>query len=143
MESKKIEFDNPRVADVFMNYPEKLQTKLLALRQMIFETAAATNGVGKLQETLKWGQPSYLTPKTKSGSTVRIDSIKNNPEKYAMYFHCQTMLVETFREMYPTKFKFEGYRAIIFSIEDQIPEQELSHCISMALTYHLNKKMSS
>ncbi len=107
------------------------------LRELIFETAVETEGVGELEETLKWGQPSYLT-KSKSGSTVRIDATKT-PGGYAMYFHCQTNLVETFREMFPKQFKFEGKRAILFNEADEIPVNELRHCIRLALTYHLNK----
>ena len=129
---------NPEVTVVFENYPKEVKSKLMFLRQLIFETAAETEGVCELEETLKWGQPSYLT-KSKSGSTIRIDSTKT-PGRYAMYFHCQTNLVETFREMFPKQFKYEGKRAIIFSEEDEIPVNELRHCIGLALTYHLNKK---
>ena len=69
---------------------------MLALRRLILDTAKTTKGVGPIEETLKWGQPSYLTPETKSGSTVRIDQVKAEPGQYAVYFHCQTNLVETF-----------------------------------------------
>lgn len=135
-----MQIENPEVSAVFNNYPEKMREKLMFLRQLIFETAAATEGVGELDETLKWGEPSYLTPKTKSGSTVRIDWKKINEGQYAMYFKCTTNLVETFREKYPTEFKFGGNRSIIFNEEDEIPVKELSDCIALALTYHLNKK---
>lgn len=110
------------------------------LRQLIFETAAATEGVGELEETLKWGEPSYLTPKTKSGSTVRIDWKESNEDRYAMYFKCTTNLVETFREKYPMEFRYGGNRSIIFNEDDKIPVKELSDCIALALTYHLRKK---
>ena len=136
--SKKIK--NPEVAAVFKSYPKNMREKLTFLRKLIFETAAATEGVGELEETLKWGEPSYLTPKTKSGSTIRIDRIKSQEEQYAMYFKCTTNLVETFREKYPNQFKYGGNRSIIFNEDDEIPVKELSDCISLALTYHLNKK---
>ncbi len=97
----RADFSDPAVAAVFNAYPGPLKAKLLALRRLIFETAKATKGVGALQETLKWGQPSYLTPQTKSGSTIRIDQVKSAANQYAVYFHCQTDLVETFRELYP------------------------------------------
>src|ERR1700694_2233202 len=88
-------FTTPAVQAAFDGFPEPTRTRLMALRGLIFQTAAATEGVGPLQETLKWGQPSYLTPATKSGSTVRIDALKDGG--YAMFFHCQTNLVETYR----------------------------------------------
>src|SRR5258708_14719618 len=101
-------FSDPAVDAAFNAYPRPLQEKLLALRRLIFDTARATAGVGALQETLKWGQPSYLTPETKSGSTIRIDQIKSAANQYAVYFHCQTDLVETFRSLYPTDFSYDG-----------------------------------
>ena len=131
---------NPQIAAVFEAYPIVIRQKLLSLRQLIFNVAAKTDGVGELEETLKWGQPSYLTTQSKSGSLIRIDRIKSQDEKYAMYFHCQTTLVDTFKEMYRDTLKFEGNRSIIFSVDDTIPKNELRHCISIALTYHRNKR---
>lgn len=57
-----------------------------------------------------------------------------------MYFHCQTTLVDTFKELYHDKFRFEGNRSLLFNENDKIPVAELSHCIALALTYHLDKK---
>jgi len=133
-------FENAKVAVVFEAYPRSVKTKLMFLRQLIFDVASVTKGVGELEETLKWGQPSYLTTQSKSGSLIRIDQVKSREAKYAMYFHCQTTLVDTFREMYPNEFKFEGNRSIIFSENEKVPLNKLRHCISLALTYHLNKK---
>ena len=134
------DISDPAVDAVFDTYPTPLKTKLLALRRLIFETATTTPGVGALQETLKWGQPSYLTTETKSGSTVRIDQVKSAPDCYAIYFHCQTDLVETFRQLYPTEFTYGGNRSILLNAKDRIPEPALRHCIALALTYHLNKR---
>lgn len=134
------EFDNPDVAAVFDRYPAHMREKLLFLRQLIFDTAAETNGVGALEETLKWGEPSYLTPETKSGSTVRINWKPALENQYAIYFKCTTTLVESFREKYPDQFEFGGNRSILFNLDDRVPVTELKDCIATALTYHLNKK---
>ena len=80
----------------------KAAREALALRKLIFDTAAQTEGVGELEETLKWGQPSYLTPETKSGSTIRIDG-SGGDGRCAVYFICHTNLVESFRELYATR----------------------------------------
>jgi hypothetical protein len=137
------DFRDPAVDAVFSAYPRPLKAKLLALRRLIFETARTTRGVGVLQETLKWGQPSYLTPQTNSGSTIRIDQIKSAAGQYAVYFHCQTNLVETFRELYPTQLRFEGNRSIVLDVKDELPQAELRHCVALALTYHLNKRKAA
>jgi hypothetical protein len=133
-------FPDPAVEAVFDAYPKPLRTKLLALRRLILDTARTTKGVGVLQETLKWGQPSYLTPETKSGSTIRIDRVKSDASQFAVYFHCQTDLVETFRELYPTELHYGGNRSILLDAQDDIPEPALRHCVALALTYHLNKR---
>lgn len=132
--------NHPQVAAVFENYPAPMREKLLFLRQLIFQTAAKTEGVGALEETLKWGEPSYLTPQTKSGSTVRINWKPPLGNQYAMYFKCTTNLVETFREKYPTEFTYGGNRSILFNEDDNIPIEALGDCIALALTYHLRKK---
>ncbi|MDB5582774.1 MAG: hypothetical protein JWR80_7950 [Bradyrhizobium sp.] len=132
-------FSDPAVAAVFSACPKPLQTKLLALRRLILDTAKVTKGVGALEETLKWGQPSYLTAETNSGSTVRIDQTKAVPSQVAIYFHCQTDLVATFRELYP-ELNYGGNRCILLDTKDKLPEAELRHCVGLALTYHLRKR---
>ena len=127
------------VEAVFDAYPKPVKAKLQALRRLILDTAKTTKGVGLVEETLKWGQPSYLTPETKSGSTIRIDQVKPVPGQYAVYFHCQTNLVETFRELYP-ELRYGGNRCILLNAEDKVPEAALRHCVALALTYHLGKR---
>ncbi len=129
-------FQKSTVKEVFDSYPAPMRHKLMALRQLIFDTAAQTAGVGELEETLKWGEPAYLTSKGKSGSTVRIAYKPNKPSQYAMYFNCQTTLVDTFRTMFPNDFRFEGNRAIVFEQAAKLPVKELSWCIAAALMYH-------
>ncbi len=112
----------------------------MSLRQLIFDVASRTEGVGEVQESLRWGEPAYLTATSKSGSTIRINRKKSSETRYAMYFHCQTTLVDTFRTIFPTEFKYEGNRSIVFDVQDEVPVKQLSVCIAMALTYHRRKK---
>ncbi len=136
----RADFSDPAVDAVFSTYPKPVKARLLALRRLIFDTAKATNGVGRLQETLKWGQPSYLTAETKSGSTIRIDRVKSAANQYAIYFHCQTDLVATFRELYPSELRYGGNRSILLEAAEELPALALRHCVALALTYHLNKR---
>src|SRR5882724_13084104 len=76
---------DPTVTAVFDAYPKPLKSRLLALRRLILETAKTTAGVGALEEALKWGQVSYLTSETRSGSTIRIDRVKSAANQYAVY----------------------------------------------------------
>jgi hypothetical protein len=134
-------FSDPDVARLFKAYPSALRGRLMALRELVFDTARKTPGVGALTETLKWGQPSYLTAATGSGSTVRIDRHKAD-DGYAVYFHCQSGLVGQFRALYPDTFRYQGERAILFSLGDRVPTIELGHCIALALTHHARMKRS-
>jgi len=132
------EIGNLEVAAVFEHYPINIQKKLHALRQLILETASEAAEVDSVEETLKWGEPSYIA---KAGSTIRMGWKKQNPDQYALYFNCQTKLVETFREIYRDKFIFEGNRAIVFNEKDDILADELKQCILSALTYHTRKHL--
>lgn len=129
---------HPAVAEKIQGYPEDIRNRLLFLRQLILTVAEETDGVEGLQETLKWSQPSFVS---KSGSTVRIDWNAPTPDRYFMFFHCQTQLVETFRELYEGLFEFEGNRAIVFHRDTDIPVAPLKHCISLALRYHKIKHL--
>ena len=132
-------FSDSDVAAVFKACPPALRARLMALRALVFETARKTPGVGPLTETLKWGQPSYLTEATGSGTTVRLDRLKSG-DGYAVYFHCQSGLVGQFRALYPDTFRFQGERAIVFGTGEPVPKRALAHCIALALTHHARKK---
>lgn len=133
-------FRDAAVEEVFQKAPSKIRQRLMTLRELIFKTAASIDGVGEIEETLKWGEPAYLTSQSKSGTTLRVNWKSAHPTQYAMYVNCQTNLVDTFRKTFPNTFKFEGNRAVLFDLSDEIPEDQLAHCISVALTYHRRKQ---
>ena len=130
--------ESKNVSEVINSYPIKVKKKLFFLRDLILETANEIDSITSIEETLKWGEPSYLT---KHGSTIRIDWKEKSPNEYAMYFHCKTKLVDTFKELYRDTLKFDGNRAIIFNMNDKIPVNELQHCIELSLTYHQRKHL--
>lgn len=127
-------FNDPKVKAVFDGFPEAERDRLLALRQLIFDVAASTSGVGPLTETLKWGQPAYLTETTKSGSTVRLGTTKK-PGEAAVFFICHTGLVSRFKDVMPDALPYQGTRAIVFETGDTVDEDALAQCLAMALTF--------
>lgn len=139
--SYSVKIENPEVAKIYDSYPMQIREKLMYLRGLILETGATVECVGEIEEMLKWGEPSFLTAKSKSGSTIRIDWKGPQEDEYAMYFKCTANLVPAFKERYPETFRYGGDRSILFSINDNIPVRELRNCITLALTYHLNKKL--
>ena len=139
VEALSTPFRDPNVKAVFDTYPAKMRAALLTLRETILSTAAETDGVGKLTETLKWGEPAYLPVKPGIGTTIRINALKGSTERYAMFVNCQTTLVANFRELYGDVFEFEGTRALILNAGKKLPDKALRHCIALALTYHARK----
>ena len=129
---------NPEVEKVFKNYPEIVQKQMYALRELVLETAKEIEEITKLEETLKWGEPSYIT---KTGSTLRMDWKAKTPTQYALYFKCTSRLVETFKLHFKNTFTYEGKRAIVFNLEDEIPKEALKYCIKATLMYHKVKHL--
>jgi hypothetical protein len=126
------------ITAVFNRYPQPIREKLWALRALVLETAAATPGAGQIVETLKWGQPSYLTVKPKSGTTIRLDAHNAARGQIGLYVHCQTNLIAAFRQRHP-HLTTEGSRAIILEADAPLPLDSLRDCIQLALTYHRSK----
>ncbi len=108
------------------------------LRRLILETAAQIDAVGDVEETLKWGQPSFQTARPRTGTAIRID--KDGPETadVALFVHCQTSLVSEWRVLYP-HLSFGGNRSVHFPAGEPLPEAEICQMVSMALRYHLDK----
>ncbi len=124
------------VAVAFAAFPQPVRVQLLEVRRLIFATAAGTGGVGPLTETLKWGEPAYLTEATGSGSTIRLGLPKLPEGMGAVLFNCRTTLVETFRAQFQKALVFQGNRAILLDSSAPIPTEPLAMCLTMALTYH-------
>jgi hypothetical protein len=128
------------VQQKFDSYPDGVAILLHRIRTLILETAAEA-GIESVEETLKWGEPSYLT---KNGSTIRFDYKAKSPEQYCIYFNCKTTLVETFRALYGDLFSYDGSRALIFKTAlkgEDLCEVELKNCLLMSLTYKKRKHL--
>ncbi len=61
---------DPAIEKTFANYPESAKSQLLNLRKLIIASASEIDGILELEETLRWGEPSFIT---KHGSTLRMD----------------------------------------------------------------------
>jgi Domain of unknown function (DU1801) len=127
-------------AKVIAGYTPRARAGLTELRSLVLATAKDTDGVGQIEEGLRWGQHSFLTSETGSGSTIRIDGLRNYPGTIAMFFHCQSGLIDQFRELYGDKLTYDGKRALLFPAGKSIPAKMLAHCIALALTHHLRKR---
>lgn len=127
---------NQSVKQKLATYPDEAAAALLNLRSIIMQVAEENDL--PIEETLKWGQPSYLT---KTGSTLRIDWSAKQPDHYKIFFNCKTRLVETIKEIYGDIFNYETNRVITFKLSDELPIAELRHCILLTLKYHQLKQL--
>jgi len=107
-------------------------------KALIHDVAADTPEIGRLEESLKWGEQSFTPAKRNIGSSVRIQPRADGDA--ALMFICHTNLVEEFRALYPDALTYEGNRAIVLAKDSEPDREALSHCIALALTYKLRKK---
>jgi hypothetical protein len=124
---------SPEFETKLTSYPDVVRDKMLHLRKLVEETAEEVSEITELEETLKWGEPSFLT---KDGSTLRMDWKEKTPDQYQMYFKCTSRLVETFKIVFGNQFDYEKSRAIIFKLDQEVPTNEIKKCIKATLMYH-------
>ena len=127
------------VGKVFAAYPAPARKLLLAIRDMIYDTAAALPEAGRITETLKWGEPAYLTSAPKSGTTIRLAWSPKRPESVGVFVNCQTSLLDDWRSLYGGVLDLVGNREIRLPLGQPLPKDPIRHCIAMALTYHQRK----
>lgn len=137
MERSATDITDPAVQAAFDAFEPSARRGLLILRDLIFEIAEDDDAIGRLEETLKWGQPAYLTSTTQSGTTIRLGVPKSGG--FAIYTHCQTSVISDFRALSTKGLAFDGNRAVIFDGADNIPRDAVALLIRSALTYHLSK----
>jgi hypothetical protein len=130
---------DPAVKAVFAAYPQEMRYALEELRATILDVGNAIRAVGRIEESLKWGQPAYRPIIPRTGTTLRVGPMPNSDTEYALFFHCQTSLADDFRALYPDEFRIVDDRALVFSLGEVPPEIPLRHCIGIALTYHLRE----
>ncbi len=120
-----------QIKNKFDGYPKDAKAVLLQVRSLILEIAQQQD-LGVVEETLKWGEPSY---RVKGGSAVRFDWKEKTPQQYFLLFNCKTKLVDTFRELYSDDLEFQGNRAIVLNLNEPIPITIVQHCIELSLKY--------
>ena len=131
---------HPDVRAAFDAFPPAVRHRLHDVRAMIFAAAGDDIRIGPIAETLKWGEPAYLTMATGSGSTIRLGWPKGDPGRAAIYFNCRTSLVGDFRTLFGNAFVYEGNRAVLLPVEADFDREALKAMLGMALTYHAAKR---
>ncbi|WP_321388546.1 DUF1801 domain-containing protein [uncultured Enterococcus sp.] len=118
------------ILELYGKYSELQKAKLSELYELIM-----ISGEEELNQSLKWNQLSFAA---KNGTSVRID--RYSEEEVALFVHCQTTLVEQWRGLFGDRLTFSGNRAILFSVHEVLPVEELKVCLQMAFNYRKGKK---
>lgn len=127
-------FASPAARDAFATFPQPARETLMALREMIYEIAKPLP-IGRLEESTKWGQPSYATPDSKIATPIRLGLSKSGDP--AIFTHCQTTVMGDFRALAPANMVFDGNRAVQLPADRSPNLEELAPLIRAALTYRL------
>ncbi len=133
-------FASPDIERAFDLPDPEARKGLLLLRDLIFEIAADTPETGRIEEALRWGQPAYLTPETKLGSTIRLGAHKD--ARFALFVHCQSRLIPEYITAYPAWDRLDGTRALLFNHARDIEPLRHGWLIRRALTYKIRKPLS-
>jgi len=124
------------IARAFDAFPSAPKRKLLQVRRLIYSVAEKNPVIGPVSETLKWGQPSYVPQKPRTGTAMRLGWNEETPDEIHLFVHCQTTLIDTYRTLIGDELTFEGNRAIVVPLKPALPKAALQLCIDAAFTYH-------
>jgi hypothetical protein len=131
------------VRTAFEAFGPDVRGRLMDIRALIFDRAGDDPAIGAITETLKWGEPAYLTEQSGSGSTIRLGCPRGRSDSVALYFNCRTTLVGDFRMAFGDMFEFEGSRAVFLPIAGPLPREPLVQMLGLAMTYHLRRRRQS
>lgn len=120
------------------HWSEPAQNALWSCRA-VFHDIAAQNALGPLDETLKWGKPSWRPKRPRTGSTLRMDWQPNAPHRLSLFVDCKTDLAARMADLYADVLTNDGRRAMGLALTAPLPEQAIAHLAQMTFTYHLKK----
>ena len=112
------------------------QQRLWACRA-IFHDVAGAAGIGDLDESLKWGQPSWRPIKPRTGSTLRVSWDSGDPDHLPLFVDCKTDLASRMQSLYPDLPQNDGRRRLAVDLTQPLPEQAIAHLAQMTFCYHL------
>ena len=128
-------FCDQQVSTFFDLLDAESRRSLMEIRSLIFAEAASLPDPADVEESLKWGEPSYRLAGRNRGKAVRINRHKSGMGKIALFFHCRTGLVEQFREQLGDSVAFEGNRAVVLQGGPLLDTGIVRHLVHQAFSY--------
>ena len=128
-------FSDQQVSAFFDLLDPESRRNLLEIRSLIFAEAANLPDPADVEESLKWGEPSYRLAGRNRGKAVRINRHKSGMGKVAFFFHCRTGLIEQFREQLGDSVVFEGSRAVVLQGGPLLDADIVRHLVHQTFIY--------
>ncbi|MGM0219324.1 DUF1801 domain-containing protein [Enterococcus sp. AZ126] len=116
------------VPSIYSDYSQNEQDKIQEIIGVIVSVSEDLNI--ELTTSIKWNQLSFSC---QNGTPIRVDRFSEGV--IGIFVHCQTTLVEEWREIFGGTMLYSKTRAILLDSNKLLPEKELEMCIQMALNY--------
>ena len=129
------EFQLAAVKTFYNSQPEWCRVPLLMLREWIFDAGRDNPTIGAISEEMAWGQPSYVTQETKTGTPLRLGKFDN--ENIGVYFQHHTRLAACYHAAYGDVVRVHDRGVMVLVPDIMAIETTIRHCITLGLTYHL------
>lgn len=135
-------FESKDVHAYFIKQSKQVKEAMLYLRNLIYSVSRHSDLIGEIEETLKWGEPSYINGLPRTGTTLRLAPTGNSEHELGLFVHCQTSLIDSFKEMHPT-LDYQGNRCLLLDINNLPDQTIIEHFVFLAMTYHYQKRQHS
>ena len=120
-------------------WPARAQAHFVTLRGIVHEVAASED-IGPLDESLKWGQPAWRPKRQRVGSTLRVDWSPAFPDRLMAFVDCKTDLAAQMDTRFPGQFANDGRRALGFDLGAALDQDAIWTLAHLTLSYHRSKR---
>lgn len=127
--------------ELIASWPAPAQHATWACRTL-FHEIARENDLGRLSESLKWGQPAWRPERPRTGSTLRLNWSPAAVDHLAFYVDCKTDLAARMQHLYPALPFNDGRRHIAISLAGPLPEKAIAHLAVMTFAYHRKRPVA-
>ena len=116
--------------------PKLARAQLMELRNLVLGATDLS-----LEETTRWGQHSFIPPR-KFGTAGRLHWTPAAPDRAEMLVHCGTDVVARWRDLYGSRFAFDGKRAVHIPLVAPFASDAIAHMAAVALCYRIPSPVS-
>lgn len=129
---------DPRFIETLQSFPDEVQGKMEVLRELVHEIAQEEELVTELEETLRWGEPTFIS---NVGTSLRMGWSDKRPDQYGLFVQCSSLVIPTIRAVHADALRYDKNRGVLFQNEEDLPLDLLRPMIHAALVYKKVKKL--